>query len=98
MDDVDGFLSERTEMFTYFRHPLIKTDALELASVDIAFEDEERKKAMIQNLQYDLKEVGKMPTCEVCALKHAPIKTSDIEVEHELERLAVIQKFKDYEK
>ena len=31
-----------------------------------------------------------MPTCEVCALKHAPIKTSAIEEEHERERLAVI--------
>ena len=39
-----------------------------------------------------------MPTCEVCALKHAPIKTSAIEEEHERERLAVIYKFKDYEK
>ena len=58
MDDVDGFLNERTEMFTYFRHPLIKTDALELASVDIAFEDEQRKRTIIQNLQYDLREVG----------------------------------------
>ena len=39
-----------------------------------------------------------MPTCEICALKHTPIKTSDIEEEHERERQAVIQKFKDYEK
>ena len=34
-------------MFTYFRHPLIKTDALELASVDVALEDEERKRTLI---------------------------------------------------
>lgn len=39
-----------------------------------------------------------MPTCEICALKHALIKTSEIEEEHERERQAVIQKFKDYEK
>jgi len=45
-----------------------------------------------------LREVGGMPTCEICALKHAPIKTSDIEEEYERERQAVIQKFKDYEK
>ncbi len=39
-----------------------------------------------------------MPTCEICALKHALLKTSEIEEEHERERQAVIQKFKDYEK
>jgi len=38
-----------------------------------------------------------MPTCEICALRHKPYKISEIELEHEQERLAVIKKFKDYE-
>jgi len=54
----EGFLNERTEMFTYFRHPLIKTEAIELLSVDAAFEDEERKRNLIENAAYDMRNVG----------------------------------------
>jgi len=42
-------------MFTYFRHPLIKTEAVELLSVEAALEDEERKKILIENAHYDIR-------------------------------------------
>jgi len=41
-------------MFNYFRHPLVKTEAVELLSVEAALEDEERKKNLIENSHYDV--------------------------------------------
>lgn len=57
-NDFDEWLDERTEMFTYFKHPMLKVEATELLSVENAFEDEVKKKNLIEYLKNDLREVG----------------------------------------
>ena len=75
LDDMDDFLNEKSELFTYYKNKAYRVEPYQLGSVEEAIEDHDERERQFQNLVYSAANLNRpVPACNVCKLDHVPLQ------------------------
>ena len=74
LQDLDEFLNERSEIFSFYRKKDYRVEPFQLNSVEEAIEDHDERERRYQNLVYSAANLNRpVPQCSVCKLDHVPL-------------------------